>query len=558
MSARPASRRNNAELGATRRLLREAGTGTLLPILLAIGAGLCQALAVVAIGLGAQALEDGPLPWSKAVLFWAVLLLLAAMSALAQLSGQRLVERIAADAAIRVGGGIADSELTTVEAMGGVRIVDTISRNASSVRRGAHALLGLVFAIAQLAGLLGTLLFFAPWTTLLLSAVALAGYQVQERVRNRSRAIIRQAEVADTRLAILTRHLVSGFREIIGSRRREADFIANHLMPAAIDLTPQRSLARATAILAGLATGVALTLVLIAAFIAPALGLTTGVALAVFVASHTYDGLQAVVTYLPLVSEAGQAIGRLDGIAVALRQDALVGASVHTRPRRFDRIEFLGASYRYPAVDAPNLGPFDLSLRNGELVFITGGNGSGKSTLMKLLTGLYPPASGLVLIDGSVWHPEDQRGLFSAVFTDFHLFEAIPAEDSFDRVRAEAILERLELSGQVTVTETGFAASRLSGARRKRLALAQALMEDRPILVLDEWTADQSPEFRTRFFEDLLPALRREGRTIVAITHDERFFGCCDRLLHLADGKIVSETKGPADATSDYRAANVD
>ncbi|MEI7710566.1 MAG: ATP-binding cassette domain-containing protein [Rhodospirillales bacterium] len=531
-----------------RRLLREAGSGTLLPIVLAVGAGLCQALAVVAIGVGAQALEDGPLPWAKTGLFGGVLLLLATMSALAQLSGQRLVERIAASVALRVGGGIADSELATVESMGGVQIVDTISRNASAVRRGAHALLGLIFAVVQLAGLLGTLLFYAPWTALLLGAVALIGYRVQERVRIRSSAIARRADLADTRLAMLTRHLVSGFRELVGSRLREADFVANHLMPAATDLTAQRSLAQATALLAGLATGIALTLVLISAFVAPALGLTGGVALAVFVSSHTYDGLQAVVTYLPLVSEAGQAIGRLDAIAAALRRDSKGGTTVQTRPRRFDRIEFLDVSFRYPGADAPNLGPFDLSLRNGELVFITGGNGSGKSTLMKLLTGLYPPTSGLVLIDGAIWHPEDQRSLFSAVFTDFHLFEAIPATENFDPATAEAILERLDLTEQVTVNATGFAAPRLSGARRKRLALAQALMEDRPILVLDEWTADQAPAFRAHFFETLLPSLRQDGRTIVAITHDERFFGRCDRLLHLADGRIVSDTKMPAEA----------
>lgn len=541
MSVRSQSISDAAGQGAARRLLREAGPGTLLPVLLSVGAGLSQALAVVAIGLGAQALQDGPIPTTAAALFGAVLLLLATMAALAQVTGQRLVERIAAAVAVRVGGGIAESELATVESMGGLRIVDTIVRNAAAVRRGAHALLGTIAAVAQLGGLLGALMFFAPWTMLLLSAVALAGYQIQEWVRGRTNAVVKRAEIADTRLAMLTRHLVSGFREVLGSRRREADFVANHLMPAATDLTQHKGVARATAMLAGVATGIALTMVLVAAFIGPALGFTVGVALAVFVASHTYDSLQAVVTYVPLVSEAGLAIGRLDGIVAALRPNATQPGPVRTPPRRFGRIEFLGVSYRYPGTDAPNLGPFDLTLRSGEIVFITGGNGSGKSTLMKLLTGLYPPASGLVTIDGAVWHPEDQRGLFSAVFTDFHLFESIQAAPNFDRVKAEDILARLELSGRVAVTDTGFVAPRLSGARRKRLALAQALMEDRPILVLDEWTADQDPEFRARFFTDLLPSLRREGRTIVAITHDERYFGRCDRLVRLADGQIVSD-----------------
>jgi putative ATP-binding cassette transporter len=92
------------------------------------------------------------------------------------------------------------------------------------------------------------------------------------------------------------------------------------------------------------------------------------------------------------------------------------------------------------------------------------------------------------------------------------------------------------------LTETGFASGRLSAARRKRLALVQAILEDRPILVLDEWTADQDPDFRIEFFERLIPELKAQGQTIIAVTHDERFFDCCDRLLHLADGRIDSDS----------------
>ena len=300
---------------------------------------------------------------------------------------------------------------------------------------------------------------------------------------------------------------------------------------------------------AGIATGVALALVFVAAFVAPALGLAAGVALAVFVASHTYEGLQSVVTYLPMIAEAGHALGRLDDLSVSLRPNVAPTTVIRPPPRAFDRIAFRDVSYAYAGATSPTLGPLTLDLRKGEVVFITGGNGSGKSTLMKLLTGLYRPTDGLVLIDGAAWHIEDQRGLFSTVFTDFHLFDMIPDTPRFDRAWAEELLATLHLTDHVRLTDTGFAAGRLSAGRRKRLALAQAVLEDRPILVLDEWTADQDPDFRIEFFDRLIPELKAQGLTIVAVTHDERFFDRCDRLLHLADGRIDSDTSAPSGPT---------
>lgn len=533
--------------GGARLLLREA-QGASLAMSLTVVAGFSQALAVVGIGLGAQALENAVLDWSAGVLFAAMLALFVVVAAISQLAGQRLVERMATDAAERVGAAIAGSELATIEAMGGLAVADALSRNIASMRRGAHAALGILFAGAQLLGLLGALALYSSGTTVMLLGVSFFGFVLQDRVRTRAEAIARRAEREDARVGLLSRHLASGFRELLGSRRREADLVTGHLLPAATDLTAQRGLARVTAYRAGVATWVALTLVLVAAFVAPVIGLTSGIALAVFVASHTYDGLQAVVTYLPLITEAGQAIERLDGLAAALvpratrvPRELAQRASTRAMPRGFEVISLRGVAFSYSPAAKPTLGPLALDLRKGEVVFITGGNGSGKSTLMKLLTGLYPPTAGLVMIDGAVWHIEDQRALFSTVFTDFHVFEQTQDPGAFDQARAQALLEMVHLDGHVRTTETGFAMGRLSAGRRKRLALVQALLEDRPILVLDEWTADQDPDFRSEFFDRLIPDLAARGITVVAVTHDERFFDRCDRLLRLADGRIVAD-----------------
>ncbi len=175
----------------------------------------------------------------------------------------------------------------------------------------------------------------------------------------------------------------------------------------------------------------------------------------------------------------------------------------------------------------------DFTLRRGELVFVVGPNGSGKTTLFRLLTGLYPPDSGRVTLAGAPADPARLRPLFAAVFADHPIFDrlfGVPV----DPERLEALLERFGLSDHVELIDGRFVGLGLSSGQRMRLALVVALLEDRPILVLDEWAAHQDPETRRWFYTCLLPELRAEGRTIIAISHDDRYFDVADRVVHLA------------------------
>ncbi len=90
--------------------------------------------------------------------------------------------------------------------------------------------------------------------------------------------------------------------------------------------------------------------------------------------------------------------------------------------------------------------------------------------------------------------------------------------------------------------------------QRKRLAFIQAVLEDRPILMFDEWAADQDPEFRRLFYRRLLPELRDAGKTVIAVSHDDRYFDAADRIIHMARGQITriehnsaggAEVRGP-------------
>jgi putative ATP-binding cassette transporter len=189
------------------------------------------------------------------------------------------------------------------------------------------------------------------------------------------------------------------------------------------------------------------------------------------------------------------------------------------------------------------LGPINLQIEPGELIFVTGGNGSGKTTLAKLLLGLYTPESGEIKLDGKTIS-EDMtdyyRQHFSVVFSDYFLFETLLGLKSEELDgKAREYLIQLQLDHKVKVVDGSFSTTDLSQGQRKRLALLTAYLEDRPIYLFDEWAADQDPLFKDIFYYQILPDLKARGKTVIAITHDDRYYHVGDRVIKLTDGQIV-------------------
>ncbi|MDV7214177.1 ATP-binding cassette domain-containing protein, partial [Azotobacter beijerinckii] len=216
----------------------------------------------------------------------------------------------------------------------------------------------------------------------------------------------------------------------------------------------------------------------------------------------------------------------------------------------WQRLELRGVVYRYPGEGDEggfDVGPLDVCIERGELLFLVGGNGSGKSTLARLLTGLYRPVAGQILLDGRPLDDTDwsaYRRLFSSVFTDFHLFARLLGPDGGEAEEGgpDHWLQRLHLAHKVRHAGGRLLDTRYSQGQRKRLALLLAMLEERDILVLDEWAADQDPLFRRLFYRELLPQLKAQGKTVLAITHDDHYFDQADRLLKMDGGRLVELT----------------
>ncbi len=288
-------------------------------------------------------------------------------------------------------------------------------------------------------------------------------------------------------------------------------------------------------------------------FAAPALGEVSSSMLIGYslVVLYMMTPLEVILSMFPTLGRANIAIRKVEDLGLSLQSqpsenshtpDVAVGG--------YESLELKGVTHAYRREGVEEsfvFGPIDLSFRPGELVFLVGGNGSGKTTLAKLLTGLYMPETGEVRLNGEVVtddNRENYRQLFSTVFSDFYLFDGLLGLDTPGlELRARQYLAQLQLGHKVQVKDKQFSTTQLSQGQRKRLALVTAYLEDRPFYVFDEWAADQDPHFKEIFYLQLLPELKANGKTVLVITHDDRYYHTADRLVKLDYGQIEYDIK---------------
>jgi len=222
-------------------------------------------------------------------------------------------------------------------------------------------------------------------------------------------------------------------------------------------------------------------------------------------------------------------------------------SALELKNNMFNSLEFKNITFVHQNTDTSDsfeLGPINTTIVKGEILFIIGGNGSGKSTFINILSGLYKPTGGHLVLNDQINLNTDvgTQNLISAVFTDNHIFSFNYDEYELEKnVQYLELLKIMQLDKIVTDDKEESARRNFSKGQAKRMSLILALLENKPILVLDEWAADQDPFFRKYFYENLLPKLKQEGKTIIAVTHDDKYFNYADRIIKFDYGQIHSE-----------------
>jgi putative ATP-binding cassette transporter len=414
-------------------------------------------------------------------------------------------------------------------------------------------------------GCLGWLVWLSWQLAALLAVVMAGGIAIHRLALERAIAGFDAAREGEDALHKAWRRLGDAAKELRLSRGRRAQVYQGEILRSVDDIR-QASVKAGDAFSFAHEAGSALYFLFIAVvFGAARFWNLSAEALSGFVLALLYlkGPMDQVLGFLPFFARARVALGRVAELTERFESpepglaDAVVGTGA--RPAFAEAIALSGVRYAFAPAEAEEgaqaaqvaapfvFGPIDLRIARGEILFIAGDNGSGKTTFLKLLTGLYLPQSGTLTVDGEAVTDASRdtyRQLFSPVLSDFHLFEALTDEPGLTHAQrddlARAGLARLALEGKVAVNDGAFSTIDLSTGQRKRLALVHAWVEARPVMVFDEWAADQDPSFRHQFYTELLPELRAKGHTLVVISHDDRYFGVADRVVHFRDGRIAA------------------
>lgn len=525
----------------------------------------------------------GPMPTVTVTRF----VLTAVVVVIAGVTSQLILLHLAQAAVYRLRARLSQRVLAAplehIERLGEHRLLATLTEDVRSLSMAVSGIPGLCIDLATIIGALAYLAAVSGTLFAVSVAGTLIGIACVETVLRRVRETYRRARELDDALIGSFQEVTHGIKELKLHRARRTDFLDRRLLGTAEDLRGKH-VAAGTRFAGGQALGQVLqlgTMVIILFVLARAMELPRETMIGyVLVTTFLSMPMQSLMHRIPDLLRGDVALAKIRGLDLSLETTRDESALPY-EPRRLSdgTIELRGVGYEYlpeppqhgpgqhpphggpgsppphpgPGTPPPpgasgaphgfRLGPVDLVLRPGEVTFVVGGNGSGKSTLAKLICGLYAPRFGEIHAGGEPIGPQNTewfRQHTTAVFSDFHLFDdylGLAADDLDDRVRG--LLHDLELAHAVTVQDGKLSTLALSTGQRKRLALLTALLEDRPVNLFDEWAADQDPRFRAVFYDRIIADLKARGKTVVVITHDDRYFDRADQLVKLDFGQVV-------------------
>jgi len=451
--------------------------------------------------------------------------------------------------------------LRSLEELGSPRIFVALTDDVFNI---TQALLAIPLVLVNLAILLGgaAYLGYLSWQILIailgLIVFGGIGYRL---VVNRAFRWLSLAREEEDKLFGAFRALTEGIKELKLHRNRRSAFFQQSIQNTT-EVYQRHNVAAETCFITAQSWTHLLYFALIGliVFLVPQLAGFDRKTLSGYVITTLYlmGPLAGVMTSLSLFCRANFALQKVQSLGVCLAESSSESCSFDQSEQvpSFRQLELDGVLHSYHREQEDShfvLGPIDLSFRLGELVFLVGGNGSGKSTLAKIIAGLYVPESGEIRLDGrqvTDQTRDEYRQLFSAVFADFYLFENLLGlhRANLD-TQAEEYLEQLHLKHKVKVRNGTLSTTSVSQGQRKRLALLTAYLEDRPFYLFDEWAADQDPHFKNVFYTQLLPELKARGKTVLVITHDDRYFELADRIIKLDYGKLVSNSINVVEAS---------
>jgi putative ATP-binding cassette transporter len=515
--------------------------------------GLCNAafLVVINASLKDPSHRVPPLVWS----FVGLCLLLPVSRFISGALLLKLAGRAGFELRVQLARKILAAPLRTLEELGSHRLLATLTDDITAITGAVVSYPNLFMQLFIVLGCL-TYLGWLSWGALLgvIAFMVLGVLTYQLPVLAADRLMSAGRDDWDI-VAKGIQGLTGGTKELKLHQGRRREFFTGSFEPAAAEMQRKGVVGR-TILHAASCWGQILFFVVIglALFVLPGYQGVDRTVLTGFILILLYmmTPIESLLGAIPTLATAAVSVRKIESLGLSLEPEVADAKLFELRPVEagWQKLELTGVTHEYRVENSDEsfrLGPIDLTLQPGELLFLTGGNGSGKTTLAKLLCGLYLPEKGEIHFGGAPVTQESREAFrqhFSAVFSDFFVFETLHGLTDGDvDALAAGYLRKLRLERVVSVEAGMFSRIAVSQGQRKRLALLTAYLEDRPIYLFDEWAADQDVTFKELFYRQILPELKARGKTVIVISHDDHYYDAADRVIKLDSGKIESEVR---------------
>lgn len=514
-------------------------------------AGAASAVLLAVINSGAEMAANQEMKDHYFWIFIASFLLFFITKKFALSAASVAVEAAVRKVRIRIADKIRRSELSFVENMGRSSMFTRLTQDANLISQSAV----IIINASQSAIVLVTTLIYVAWLSpvgFLIITVALGTGSILYLANNRKNADAFEAvNRKESEFFDALNHLLSGFKEVKVNTKK-SDRLFEHIERISVETEQLKVTSGLRFVVDFMFSQVSFYLLLaIIVFILPQLEPTHYTIVIKLTASTLFiiGPVNLLVGAIPIFTLADVAVRNLYKLESELDAQGLsdqpFNVRLANRMAAFQEIRFENVTFAYDAKESGgefSVGPLNFFIKRGNILFLTGGNGSGKSTVLKVITGLYYPVSGRILIDGvpvnRANYPEF-RNLFSLIFSDFHLFDRLYGLEDVDEDTLDELLRLMQLENKTSYQDGHFTDINLSTGQKKRLAFIAATLEDKPVNIFDEWAADQDATFRAFFYEKILPDMRARGKTLICVTHDDRYFHECDHLIKMEMGKVV-------------------
>ncbi|WP_219703673.1 cyclic peptide export ABC transporter [Marinomonas lutimaris] len=440
---------------------------------------------------------------------------------------------------------ILKTSVERIDQLGQPAILASLTKDVTAISQAFNSLPFVVYGVAVLLCCYGYLIQLSVPFFLSTLVMTILSVVIAKQLMSASRRLKREVRENDDALYDRYAGLLLGRNELKLSRARRNRFFEDSLKPIVGKALGLEVRADRYTVLNGSWVNTSILLLIAAIILIHTLfGIGSKEQLMGFALTILYlrSPLAGMIGSLPALIQGSVAYNKVQQLELNEAEDKPEQERALTQ--NWQSLQLREVTYQYPSESDESgfsVGPINFELKQGELVFWVGGNGSGKSSCARLVTGLYHPHGGEVLFAGEKIDETNRDWFlshFSVVFADFYLFKQLINEtgDRPDEALVEHYLNALALEQKVTVSEGKLSSTKLSQGQRKRLALLLAYLENRSIILLDEWAADQDPSFRKVFYTELLPELKARGKTVIAITHDDHYFYLADKIYRIHQG----------------------